>query len=104
MGRAENLENWCPGTDLNCRHGDFQFARLPVEKWRKPNVSAGLSHGNVRKYRNETRIVTAQESAQFEDGPQQPICPVTGTYCTGMFCDDYGCAKEAGFYDDEEDL
>lgn len=27
------------------------------------------------------------------------ICPVTGTYCTGNYCDDYGCAKQAGFYD-----
>lgn len=31
------------------------------------------------------------------------ICPVTGTYCTGEFCEDYGCAKEVGFYDDEDD-
>lgn len=30
------------------------------------------------------------------------ICPATGTYCTGQFCDDYGCAKKAGFYDDED--
>ncbi len=26
-----NEENWCPGTDLNCRHADFQSAALPTE-------------------------------------------------------------------------
>ena len=31
-----------------------------------------------------------------------PICPATGTYCTGEFCDDYGCAKAVGIYDDDE--
>lgn len=35
-----------------------------------------------------------------DDGEGQ-ICPITGTYCTGQFCDDYGCAKEAGVEDDE---
>jgi hypothetical protein len=44
----------------------------------------------------------------MEDGSdpeeiKEPICPVTGTYCSGMYCDDYGCAKQAGFYDDDED-
>ncbi len=34
---------------------------------------------------------------------RQPICPVTGTYCSGQFCDDYGCAKKAGFYDNEDE-
>lgn len=38
----------------------------------------------------------------YDDEPEI-ICPVTGTYCSGDFCDDYGCAKKAGFYDDEED-
>ena len=35
-----------------------------------------------------------------------PLCPVTQMPCTGRFCEDYGCAKEAGFFDgdgDEED-
>jgi len=35
-----------------------------------------------------------------------PLCPVTHNPCTGLFCEDYGCAKEAGFFDgdgDEED-
>ncbi len=32
----------------------------------------------------------------------EPICPVTGSYCTGQFCDEYGCAKKAGFYDEED--
>lgn len=35
------------------------------------------------------------------DYEKTPICKVTGTHCTGRFCDEYGCAKEAGFYDDE---
>ncbi len=39
-----------------------------------------------------------------EEDDSLPICHVTGTYCTGMFCDDYGCAKEHGFNDDEEEL
>ena len=64
-GDAVSLEDWCPGTESNCRHEDFQFARPAVEKSQKPNVSAVLSHGNHGKYENETRIVTAQESAQF---------------------------------------
>lgn len=33
----------------------------------------------------------------------EPICPMTGSYCTGRFCDEYGCAKQAGFWDDEDD-
>jgi len=35
---------------------------------------------------------------------EEPICPITGSYCTGRFCDDYGCAKRAGFYDDEGEI
>lgn len=35
--------------------------------------------------------------------PDEPICPATGAYCTGQFCDDYGCAKQHGFYDDDDD-
>lgn len=31
------------------------------------------------------------------------ICPVTGTYCTRAFCDDYGCAYRAGIPWDEYD-
>lgn len=31
-----------------------------------------------------------------------PICPMTGAYCTADFCDEYGCAKAAGIYDDED--
>lgn len=38
-----------------------------------------------------------------EDEDPPTMCPVTNGYCTGMFCDDYGCAKEAGFWDGEED-
>ena len=37
-----------------------------------------------------------------EDEPER-ICPSTGTYCTGLFCEDYGCAKQCGIYDDNED-
>lgn len=37
-----------------------------------------------------------------DDGETQ-MCPYTGTYCTGRFCDDYGCAKKAGFEDDSDD-
>ena len=36
-----------------------------------------------------------------DDG--ETICSVTGSYCMGLFCEDYGCAKEAGFYDTEDD-
>lgn len=35
------------------------------------------------------------------DTEPTPICPVTSSYCTGQFCDDYGCAKKVGFYDPE---
>jgi hypothetical protein len=37
-----------------------------------------------------------------EDVPDH-LCPATGTYCTGQFCGDYGCAKEAGFWDEADD-
>lgn len=37
-----------------------------------------------------------------EDVPDH-LCPMTGTYCTGQFCGDYGCAKEAGFWDEDDD-
>jgi len=36
------------------------------------------------------------------DGDEM-ICPVTGTYCSGQFCEDYGCAKKAGVWDEYED-
>lgn len=35
-----------------------------------------------------------------EDGEGQ-LCPYSGTYCYGQFCDDYGCAKQAGIEDEE---
>lgn len=40
----------------------------------------------------------------FDDWQEAPeiICKVTGSYCTGQFCEDYGCAKEAGFHDEED--
>lgn len=43
------------------------------------------------------------EQDDFDDDETPPICPRTGMYCTGEFCDEYGCAKQAGFYDDETD-
>jgi hypothetical protein len=42
----------------------------------------------------------------YDDEPEA-LCPVTQMPCTGRYCDDYGCAKEAGFFDgdgDEDDL
>lgn len=36
-----------------------------------------------------------------DDNDPTEICGVTGAYCTGDFCDEYGCAKKAGFYDKE---
>lgn len=36
-----------------------------------------------------------------DDGEGQ-ICPYSGTYCYGQFCDDYGCAKEAGIDDNDD--
>lgn len=47
-----------------------------------------------------TIIEVTGEETFFNEEPT-PICPETGTYCTGSFCDEYGCAKEAGFYDGE---
>lgn len=38
-----------------------------------------------------------------DDENNEIICKVTGTYCTGQFCEDYGCAKACGIYDDEDD-
>lgn len=37
-----------------------------------------------------------------DDEPEM-VCPITGSYCTGNFCGDYGCAKSHGFYDGEGD-
>lgn len=39
----------------------------------------------------------------LDDLNEEPemICPVLGSYCTGQFCDEYGCAKALGFWDDE---
>jgi hypothetical protein len=33
---------------------------------------------------------------------EELICSATGAYCTGLFCDDYGCAKAVGIFDDEQ--
>lgn len=38
-----------------------------------------------------------------EGEPPPPICPKTGMYCSGDFCEDNGCAKEAGFWDDDDE-
>ncbi|AVO36610.1 hypothetical protein [Pukyongiella litopenaei] len=38
----------------------------------------------------------------YEDRPT--ICLVTGTYCVRAFCDDYGCANQAGVPVDENDI
>ena len=46
--------------------------------------------------------MSPEEFEDYDDDEPEPICPVTGMYCTGLYCDDYGCAKEAGFYDDDE--
>ena len=37
------------------------------------------------------------------DEEAEPICPATGTYCSGLYCGDYGCAKKAGIYDEDND-
>ena len=39
LGKKEKL--WCPGTDLNCRHGDFQSPALPTEL---PGLQRGVSY------------------------------------------------------------
>ena len=44
-------------------------------------------------------VTTTHEA---EDEAPTPFCEFTKTYCDGQFCDDYGCAKKEGFYDDEE--
>ncbi len=54
----------------------------------------------AERLKTEQRIRDRHED---RDDYPTPICKVTGTYCTGRFCDDYGCAKECGIYDDEED-
>lgn len=38
-----------------------------------------------------------------DDESPPPICPETGMYCNGDFCEDYGCAKKAGFEDDDDE-
>lgn len=39
-----------------------------------------------------------------DDDDPPIICPVTGTYCVRAFCDDYGCANEAGVRVDANDI
>ena len=41
------------------------------------------------------------EPDEVDGSEQTPICPFTGSYCTGDHCE-YGCAKDAGFFDDDE--
>lgn len=37
------------------------------------------------------------------DEDDQMFCEATGNFCTGQFCEDYGCAKEAGIFDGDDD-
>ena len=37
------------------------------------------------------------------DEDDQMFCEATGSFCTGQFCEDYGCAKEAGIFDGDDD-
>lgn len=46
------------------------------------------------KAKNDARLAALEEEI---DPPL--LCPITNAYCTGSFCDDYGCAKEVDFYD-----
>lgn len=47
-----------------------------------------------------TRPDTSFDSDDEDLSPE--ICEVTGTYCTGLYCEDYNmCAKKAGFYDEQ---
>ena len=39
-----------------------------------------------------------------DDDEPEMVCPVTGSYCTGQFCDEYGCAKQHGIWDEDDDL
>lgn len=38
------------------------------------------------------------------DDESAMICPRTGTYCVRAFCEDYGCANEAGVPIDANDI
>lgn len=38
-----------------------------------------------------------------DDIPPPIICPVTGMYCEREFCEDNGCAKAHGIWDDDDD-
>ncbi len=45
--------------------------------------------------------MTVSDDDVPDDEPER-ICPVTGSYCDGLYCDDYGCAKELGIWDDDD--
>ena len=37
-----------------------------------------------------------------EDDCSERICPMTNDFCRGRFCEDYGCARQSGFFDEDE--
>ena len=70
--------------------------------WRDGHVRAARDQGPHRAFSASVKPEVTMDPDDYDDNPT-PICPATGTYCSGQFCDDYGCAKQAGFWDDEDD-
>lgn len=49
------------------------------------------------------RVELSDIRSKDADDETTMFCDFAGSYCTGEFCEDYGCAKECGFYDGEGD-
>lgn len=55
------------------------------------------THGSTELDEDAAKL----EAMGMDAGPI--LCPFTQMFCTGEFCDDYRCAKQAGFFDGEGD-
>ena len=45
------------------------------------------------------RVPGGTRTAEHDDGPSSPICPITARRCEGdlsYLCEDYGCARKGG--------
>ena len=61
----ESLGNWCPGTELNCRHRDFQSRALPTELPGRRTRRLTAGQWKALGYRNSTPPCPDAEAAGF---------------------------------------
>lgn len=83
MGDCDEKSNDMDGTEM-----------LLAEPYRSRIL---LPDNGVREHRY------ASEVGMMEEEVSDLVCPFTGGYCTGLHCEDYGCAKQCGVFDGEEE-